>query len=250
MKKRTRNGTFFARSNRGLVRVHNEDVASVVVNSSNDVLLVVADGMGGYQKGDYAAKVAVDTLVEAFKSTSHFFTVGQIVRFFRRQVKNANRVIFQESETDPELKNMGTTLVAALIHCNRIVLLNIGDSRAYFYNGNLKQISQDQSYVQYLVATGQISEEQAKTHPKRHVLMNALGSLPSCNMEIQKIKYNNEKVFLCSDGLYNSLDVRDIEAILATEDTTEQKGHMLISLANNRGGEDNVAVAIWEPNHD
>lgn len=248
--KKTRNGTFFASANRGLVRVHNEDVASVILNANNDVLLVVADGMGGYKKGDYAAKVAVDILVERFKNHPKFFLSSSIIRFFRRAVKEANRVIFQESQTDPELKNMGTTLVAALIHNNRLVVLNIGDSRAYSYNGNLTQLSDDQSYVQYLVNTKQITQEAAKTHPKRHVLLNALGSIPSCNMEFLKFKYNSEKIFLCSDGLYNSLEVRDIETILATEDTSEQKGQMLISLANNRGGDDNIAVAIWEPSCD
>lgn len=248
--KKSRSGTFFARSHRGQIRVHNEDVASVVINANNDVLLVVADGMGGYKKGDFAARVAVDTIVEAFKNHPRFMSSAAIVRFFRRAVKKANRTIFQESETDIELKNMGTTLVAALIHSNILVLLNIGDSRAYYYNGKLTQLSVDQSFVQYLVNTKQITLEEAKSHPKRHVLLNALGSLPSCNMEITKFKYNNEKVFLCSDGLYNSLESMDIEAVLATEDTSEQKGQMLISLANKRGGEDNIAVALWEPDND
>ena len=132
---------------------------------------------------------------------------------------------------------------------NTVVVLNIGDSRAYFYDkSTLTQISEDQSYVQYLVRTNQISEEKAKVHPKRHVLMNALGNIPSCNMDIKKIKYHGEKILLCSDGLYNTLETRDIETILSTEDSSEQKGQMLISLANNRGGEDNIAVALWEPN--
>ncbi len=245
------NGTFFARSNRGLVRLHNEDVAAVNINANNDVLLIVADGMGGYEKGDYAAKVAVDCLVDAFNNHGRFFTTGQVVRFLRRAVKTANRIIYEESQTDIQLQNMGTTLVAALIHKNHIVVLNIGDSRAYaFRQQKLQQLSQDHSYVQYLVRTGQISDETAKTHPKRHVLLNALGNLPSCNMDLFRLKYQGEKILLCSDGLYNSLELRDIETILATEDTSEQKGQMLISLANNRGGEDNIAVALWEPSHD
>lgn len=245
------NGTFFARSNRGLVRLHNEDVASVVINASGDVLLVVADGMGGYEKGDYASKVAVDTLVESFKQRSRFFTTGGVVRFMRHAVKQANRIIFEESQTDLKLQNMGTTLVAAVIRKNKIIFLNIGDSRAYFYYDNkLEQVTQDQSYVQFLVRTKQITGEQAKTHPKRHVLLNALGNIPSCNMDITKLKYHGESVLLCSDGLYNTLEPRDIEAIFATEDTSEQKGQMLISLANNRGGEDNIAVALWEPSYD
>jgi len=245
------NGTFFARANRGLIRTHNEDVASVVVNASNDVLLVVADGMGGYEKGDYAAKVTVDALIESFKTRTRFLTLGCAVRFLRKAVKDANRIIFEESQTDLNLQNMGTTVVAALVRKNRLVILNIGDSRAYCISeGKLKQLSQDQSYVQYLVRTNQLSEEQAKVHPKRHVLLNALGNNPSCNMDIFKLPYNNEKILLCSDGLYNSLEPRDIEMVLATEDTSEQKGQLLISLANSRGGEDNIAVALWEPLND
>lgn len=249
--KKSVKGTFFFRTNRGLVRLHNEDVASVVVNARNDVLLVVADGMGGYKKGDFAAKIAVDTMVKMFQDRTCFLSTGVITRFLRKAVHEANRVIYEESRKDPDSENMGTTLVAVVIHRDKLVVLNIGDSRAYkFDKGKLTQISEDQSYVQYLIRTKRLKLEDAKNHPKRHVLMNALGNLPSCNMEIMKFPYNSEKILLCSDGLYNSLDILDIETVLKTQDTSEQKGLMLISLANHNGGEDNVAVALWEPLHD
>lgn len=249
--RKTVKGTFIARTNKGLVRTNNEDVASVVVNARNDVLLIVADGMGGYNRGDYAAKVAVDTVVKLFKDTSFFLTASSVTHFLRRAVIKANKIIYTESQKDEASKDMGTTIVAAIIHRNKLTVLNIGDSRAYrFINEKLEQLSEDHSYIAYLLRTEQITPEEAKTDPRRHAVINALGNIPSCNMDIKKYPYNGEKILLCSDGLYNALEPIDIETILKLNDNTEQKANMLISLANHRGGEDNVAVALWEASND
>lgn len=248
--KKVNKGTFFARTDRGLVRLHNEDQASILLNSSGDILLVVADGMGGYQKGDYASKIAIDILTKEFTNHHRFWGVWHVKRFLSKVVKTANKIIYQESQNDKNYENMGTTVVAAIIHKDKLITLNIGDSRIYLLdNKKLVQASEDQTVVRYLINTGQITEEEAKTHPKRHVLLNAMGNTPTCSVYISTIPYTGQTLLLCSDGLYNNVNDDEIERILSNDDTTEQKGEMLIKVANSRGGNDNIAVSLWERHH-
>ena len=107
-------------------------------------------------------------------------------------------------------------------------------------------MSEDQTYVGYLLRTGQINQEEALTHPKRHVLMNALGVYPSASVDVKSFPYMGETVLLCSDGLYNNVPVNDIASVLKGEDTVEQKVDELIAIGNKNGGSDNIAVVIWE----
>jgi|BioPla2DNA2_1021312.scaffolds.fasta_scaffold09849_3 serine/threonine protein phosphatase PrpC len=244
-------GTFCARSDRGLVRPHNEDCAKITLNAAGDVLLVVADGIGGYKRGEIASKIAVDTLCDTFSKIEKFRSINSAKSFLTKQIRHANKIIFGESlQTEGEEK-MGTTLVAALIRCNKMVICNIGDSRALMLKDDeLIQLTQDHTYVEYLVRTEQISKEEALKHPLRHVIINALGNTPSVNLDIKIHNYNGETILLCSDGLYHLVNNKEIQAILATTDNVEQKTEMLIALANNKGGTDNIAVALWESDDD
>ena len=142
---------------------------------------------------------------------------------------------------------MGTTLTLVLIYHSKLITCQIGDSRAYILrNRQFEQITEDQTYVGYLYRTGRITIEEMKTHPKRHVLMNALGVFPTTNMDVKIRDYHNETLLVCSDGLYNNVDEEAIANILRGDDTTNQKVHQLITLANVNGGSDNIAVALWE----
>ena len=107
-------------------------------------------------------------------------------------------------------------------------------------------MTEDQTYVAYLVRTGQITQEEALTHPKRHVLMNALGIYPSASIDLKVFPYLNEEILLCSDGLYNNVPVDDIAAIVKGNDTVEMKVNELIAIGNKNGGSDNIAVVLWE----
>ena len=107
-------------------------------------------------------------------------------------------------------------------------------------------MSEDQTYVGYLLRTKQITEEEALIHPKRHVLMNALGVYPSASIDIKTFPYMGETVLLCSDGLYNNVPKNDIASVLKSEDSVEQKVNELIAIGNKNGGSDNIAVVIWE----
>ena len=145
---------------------------------------------------------------------------------------------------------MGTTLSIAIIRKKKLFTAQVGDSRIYsLKNKELTQLTEDQTYVGYLYRTGQITKEEMATHPKRHMLMNALGVYPTLNIDIKVRKYEDETMLLCSDGLYNNASETTISSVLSNKDTPEEKVNELISIANNNGGSDNIAVVIWESNN-
>ncbi len=246
-------GTYAYKTDIGMVRKTNEDQALILMNSDNEVFMVVCDGMGGAEKGDVASKLAIDQLSEAFKKKrKHHFAFND-KQWITKACKTANKKIYslseklRKSEKRNEPLGMGCTMVAALISGDRLMIANIGDSRAYrLENGSLKQLTKDQTYVDYLVRTGKLSEEGAKTHPDRHVLTNALGVYNSLSISIDEHRYNGETILLCSDGLYNNLETKEIANILSTDERTDQKVISLISVANHEGGSDNIGIALWE----
>ena len=240
-------GTYSSKTDIGKVRMTNEDRCGAYVNTRGNVLLVVCDGMGGQNKGEYAASIALSTFKEAFEKKSKFFNTYTASIWLRGVVRDANTAIYDASLKKPEYKEMGTTLTAILLLGEDYLVVQIGDSRAYtLRNRNLEQITEDQSLVDYLYRTGEITKEEMKTHPKRHILMNALGIFPSVDMDFHRRKYNGETILLCSDGLYNNVPEKDICTILKSDDSTEQKVNELLSLANANGGSDNIAVSLWE----
>ena len=239
-------GHFASRTDIGKVRVSNEDQAYVLTNYYGEVLMVVCDGMGGQNKGDYASKMALDTLVEAFQRKPKMPAFLSRM-WLRRAFKKANATIFDEAERNPVYHDMGTTCVALLIQGKRMIIANAGDSRAYAYSeSGLSRLTQDQTYVDYLYRSGQIQEREKSSSPDRHVLMNALGIFPSCSLDLMVKPYNGETIMLCSDGLYNNVSEPEIRALLATDERADQKVASLIAEANANGGSDNIGIALWE----
>jgi serine/threonine protein phosphatase PrpC len=245
-------GSYAYKTDIGKVRQHNEDQAMVVLNASGEVFLVVCDGMGGANKGDIASKMAIDSLCESFrkKKKSPFLQMDKW--WLTSSCKQANALIYEQADKNPIYKGMGTTMVAALISGERLLIANIGDSRAYKVDREgITRLTEDQTYVHFLVQTGKITEEQALTHPERHVLMNALGIYPSVSLTINVYPYVGESLLLCSDGLYNQVEEKELHAILTTDERADQKVTSLICEANANGGSDNEGVAYWESNgHD
>ena len=250
MKKRF-NGKYYCQKDIGKIRVANEDECKISVNSYGNVLMMVADGMGGYRKGDYASLETLNYLKDSFSNHGAFYTLFGVTSWLKKVVKKANLNIYSKSERDPNYKGMGSTLVVAFIFKDKLVILNIGDSRAYVYKENrLIQLTEDQTYVNYLYKAGKIKEEEIKTHPKRHVLTNAIGLYSKVNFDLKIYDYDGETVFLCSDGLYNNVNVPDILNIVRSEESTEQKVSSLINLGNFNGGTDNLCCALWETFND
>ena len=241
-------GRFFYRTDIGKVRVNNEDQAMAITNASGNVLLIVCDGMGGQNKGDLASSLAVNTIVSSFKDRKGFLNSYFARLWVGQAIREANKSIYEQSQSNPSYHGMGTTLTLLLIIKDVAIMGHVGDSRCYFLRSHhdLVQMSEDQTYVAYLQRTGQITPEQALTHPKRHVLMNALGIYPSASIDIKVFPYLNEEVLLCSDGLYNNVPVEDIAAIVKGNDSVEQKVNELIAIGNKNGGSDNIAVVLWE----
>ena len=240
-------GRFSYKTDIGKVRINNEDQALAAINARGNILLLVCDGMGGQNKGDYASNLATNIIKDAFRKKSRFLTRYSAYKWCMKTIKKANKKINDDATRNPSYEGMGTTLTLALIVKDYMVLCQVGDSRCYTsYLRKFKQISEDQTYVAYLYRTGQIKKEEMKTHPKRHVLMNALGYYPSLELDLKFFPYHKETVLLCSDGLYNNVSDDDIANIIKGNDTVEQKVNELISLANANGGSDNIAVVLWE----
>ena len=240
-------GKFAYKTDIGKVRLTNEDQALAMINARGNVLLLVCDGMGGQNKGDYASTLAKSTISEAFGKKARFWNRYDAYRWVLKTIRKANREINEKAAANRIYEGMGTTLTLVLIVKDYMVLAQVGDSRCYSYRlREFNQISEDQTYVAYLYRTGQISKEEMKTHPKRHVLMNALGYYPSLELDIKVMPYRQEILLLCSDGLYNNVNDSDIASIIKGNDSVDLKVNELISLANANGGSDNIAVVIWE----
>ena len=241
-------GRFSYKTDIGRVRVSNEDQAIALTNASGNVLLVVCDGMGGQNKGDLASSLALHTVITSFKSHRGFMNSYFGRLWVSKAIREANKSIYEQSQSNINYRGMGTTITLLLIIKDIAILGHVGDSRCYFLKNHhdLVQMTEDQTYVGYLVRTGQITPEEALTHPKRHVLMNALGIYPSASIDLKVFPYLNEEVLLCSDGLYNNVPVDDIAAIVKGNDTVEMKVNELIAIGNKNGGSDNIAVVLWE----
>ncbi len=251
LKTKTIKGQFIAKTDIGKVRVTNEDQAFALINATGVILLGVCDGMGGHNKGDYASRLAKDLICEEFRKKNSFANRYTLQIWLSRLVKKVNSRIYNEAYGNIDYKGMGTTLVLAIIYKDIIMVVNIGDSRAYSVRYNdIKQLTEDQTYVEYLYKTGKITAEQMKTCDERHILMNAVGTFPSVSFNISVFQNLGNPILLCSDGLYNNATDKEIHSALKTDERIDQKVTTLISIANSNGGSDNIAISYWEANED
>ena len=240
-------GRYFYKTDLGRVRLTNEDKVIALTNARGNILLVVCDGMGGANKGDYASSLAVNYISDAFKNKEKFFSKFSAKMWAKNVIRGANADIYRHASSNKAFQGMGTTLTLVLIINDAMIVGQVGDSRAYSYRArSLTRLTEDQTYVQYLFNTHQITKEEMETHPKRHVLLNALGVYPSLDLDIQTYPYFNDTLLLCSDGLYNNVSESDIANIIKSNDTLEQKVNKMISLANANGGSDNIGIVLWE----
>lgn len=235
----------------GKVRLKNDDQATILTNSNGDTLMLVADGMGGQKKGDYASKLTVDLLSNEFKKHKKgFISIFVAKLWLQYAVSKANKLVYDTAEKNSDCKGMGTTLVAVLIRKKNIVVLNVGDSRAYLYhNDKLERLSEDESYVDYLKRSGQITESEAEKRKDKNVLLNALGIYPSISYNSRLLTYNDEPLLLCSDGLFNNVKENDIKDIIKKSMNAKSTVNELIADANKNGGTDNIAVAYFIRSH-
>ncbi len=230
----------------GKVRDHNEDSVTIVENGSGkEYLLIVCDGMGGHRGGEIASNIAVSHIEERFHELETIGSKEEAILFLKEAVSEANVLIYEYTREHPESSGMGTTLVLSLVTPDYLLFGNIGDSSGFvFKNGKLHKITVDHTLVQLLVNSGELTEEEAKDHPRKNVLMRALGANSNVEMDIFDVETDVEGVFLCSDGVTNMLDDTQISKVLNEETDIPSKLQKIIYKCNNRGGNDNISVAF------
>lgn len=228
----------------GKVRDHNEDSVTVLKNSSGEILLAVADGMGGHRGGEIASSIAISHIGKRFSEISSLGNKEDAINWIKDVVSEANVQIYKYTSEFPESAGMGTTLVLAVLTNQFLLFGNIGDSSGYvFKNERIHKITTDHTLVNLLVKSGELTEEEAKDHPRKNVLMRALGATTKVEMDIFDVERDIEGVMLCSDGLTNMLDDDQISRVLCEKTSVEEKLTKLIIKSNNRGGTDNISVA-------
>lgn len=228
----------------GKVRDHNEDSVIITKNKDNEYLMAIADGMGGHSAGEVASSIAIGYLAKHFNETFLNMSKVDSVNWIRDAVNEINTLIFDHEKKHPESKGMGTTLVMAILTKDYLLFGNVGDSSGFVMKDNkLHKVTYDHTLVNLLVSAGELTKEEASNHPKKNVLMKALGASTEIDVDIFDCDMDINQILLTSDGLTNMLDNEQIEKVLQSDHDIEDKVIRLIQKANNRGGTDNISVA-------
>lgn len=229
----------------GKVRTHNEDSVIIVENKMGEVLLAVADGMGGHRGGEIASSIAISHIGKRFQDTSSVGTKEDAISFIKEIVSEANVLLYKYTSEHEESIGMGTTIVLAILTKDFLLFGNIGDSSGYVLKNNkLSKITIDHTLVSLLVQSGELTLEEAKDHPKKNVLMKALGATSTIEMDIFDVERDVDGILLCSDGLTNMLDDEQITKVILDENITlDERLKKLVTKSNNRGGTDNISIA-------
>lgn len=228
-------------TNVGNYRKNNEDF--YFVNESKN-LYILADGMGGHLAGERASKMATDIIASDFEKSKEIESIEDAIEILSSSIRDANREIFKSSEENEDYRGMGTTVSAGVILGDVLVYSNVGDSRIYKINRDMEQITIDDSFVNYLIEIGEITEEEAKVHPKKNVLTKAMGTTADLDVSVNTLKMEKGDIFLfCSDGLTNMVSDEEIFKVIK-ENSSEDARDKLIALALENGGMDNITFIL------
>ena len=240
---------FYGLTDRGKQRENNEDYI-YVSNVIDDLkLFIVADGMGGANAGEVASKDALESVEGYIKSEFPKIQHEKenIEELIRKSIVRANKYVFEKSKTMPEYKGMGTTIVVVLIYKGKVYIGHVGDSRVYRFRKHvIRQLTKDHSYVQELVKEGTITREEAKNHPQKNILLKVIGCEKNVDPDvISKGFIKDDIILICTDGLTNMLDEKDIyETIMKHKTYLKDACKALIDNANLLGGYDNISVVL------
>lgn len=231
-------------TNVGKHRKNNEDSYYI---DKNERFFILADGMGGHLAGETASQLATQLISENLIKLGENPKESDIIKEIKESIEKANTEIFNESKDIEKYRGMGTTLTVAYIFNNKLIFANVGDSRIYRLNledNEIFQLTKDDSYVNYLIEIGEITEDEAKVHPKKNVLTKALGTNEKVSFDLCQIDLKNKDVILlCSDGLTNMVNNEDILNLV--KNNQPLKTHeVLINEALNNGGIDNVTLIL------
>ena len=239
---------YFGLTDKGRVRPTNQDIYQIEAREDNQTaLLVVCDGMGGANAGNVASRFAAQVFTESVKAAlADKLDAGKRQDLLTRALEEANQTVFSLAGRQPEFRGMGTTLVAALVQGGEATILNVGDSRAYLFDGTrLHQLTEDHSYVEEMRRQGRITAEDARTHPQKNLITRAVGVEPSVEGDLFEARLDkNEVLLLCSDGLTNMLEDKEIFAIYRRNPDPLSLGRALMAETLERGARDNVTIVI------
>ena len=234
----------FAKTDVGKAREMNQDYYSIPSSESDLQLYILADGMGGYNGGEIESRLAAETtknyIQNNFKKIEH--DKEAILKLVKDAMEYANMVVYEESKKDENLQGMGTTLDVCFIYNSKIYIGHVGDSRIYLIKKDIaRKITKDHSYVQQLVEDKKITREEAEHHPKKNMLLKALGCTSYVEPDIRARNLEKDDILLmCSDGLTNMVEESKIYEVV--RENKEKAPEILVNLANNAGGYDNITV--------
>ena len=236
----------FAKTDIGRVREQNQDYFYISEETEEPKIYILADGMGGYKGGEIASRLATESVQKYIQNNFERITKEkeEILKLVKSAVEYANMVVYEKSKEVPELEGMGTTLEVCLIYNNKAYIGHVGDSRIYRIRKDvIRKLTKDHSYVQKLVEDKKITREEAKTHPKKNMLIKALGCTPYVEPDIRARNFEKGDVFImCSDGLTNMVEENRIYTLI-TQDINSA-ADKLIEEANMAGGIDNITIII------
>ena len=207
-------------------------------------LLVVADGMGGHRAGDFASRFTVEVLAEEVQNSKETHPE----QILGHAIQTANERLMEEAAKDSRLEGMGTTLVAATILDHVLYFANVGDSRLYLINKEIRQLSKDHSMVEEMVRLGGLTEEEAKHHPDKNIITRAMGVKDKVEPDFFEYRLKGgDTILMCSDGLTNMVDDDEIFQIVKSARDIVEAVETLIQRANENGGSDNIGIVLAQP---
>lgn len=206
-------------------------------------LYIVADGMGGYNAGDFASRCSVDAFVDEVRKNKQ----PTVISTLSEALRTANTTVLRHASENEEMTGMGTTFVAATVFPDRAYVMNVGDSRLYLLGDEMKQITVDHSYVEEMVRKGEIQRKDARIHPKKNVITRAVGVEENVEADFYEIETDRDSEFLllCTDGLTNMVEDDEIRHMVKKYAKEPQNAvQKLVKRANEYGGKDNISIII------
>lgn len=231
------------KTDQGKRRDNNEDALFVLPEQQ---FYIIADGVGGHNSGELASRMAVGNLAEyvAEHPLDQVEDEGALMEYFSSALSGANRLIYEKARSNPENAGMATTVVMAYIRKDKIYIANVGDSRAYLIReGELRQITEDHTYVHQLLLAGSITKEQAAVHPKRNMITRAVGGDKTVLPDYFQLAALPGDIFLlCTDGLFGEIPDDELCRMALSADSMHDLAAEFVTEANRRGGKDNISV--------
>ncbi len=247
---------YYGKTDKGRRRSSNQDGFAVAEFNESTAFFLVCDGMGGAKGGEEASSIAIDAAVKsvtedvsALLADESLDRAKYMPKILTYAAEGANLAVYDRATEEPSFTGMGTTFVGAIVTGETMYVVNVGDSRLYLITENeVKQVTRDHSYVQYLVDMGVMTSEQAETSSKKNIITKAVGTSDQVNPDTFTVSLEGAKyVLLCSDGLTNMVNKSEILAILSGEGALSEKVDALVAKANENGGKDNITAVLVKP---